>query len=686
MAEDFRTAAVLDRDTFRTHAARGLIASGIEGMQDVERIADLIQERGIEIDGQQVRFLEREQDGRLRVATSAQIALEKDMARLAGLSSRTRDGALSDEQISAAVARSGLDFTREPAHGAAQLAAINALGQAGGLGFLIGVAGSGKTTLLKPLVDAWQEDGRTVIGAAIAWRQADALKDAGISQTYAMTPLLDGLAQGKIVLNRQSVLVLDEVSQVSPRQLLEILQLQQEKGFALRVVGDREQAQAIEAGDAVELLLRVMPKEARPELLSTIRQKSARGRQIASMFRSPGRDLSQTEDEQKKADIARAREAIDMKRKDGTIRLVGGDHDQVVEQIADLYLRRRDMLTQAGSQRGITMSAPTNEDVMDLSRAVRDRLRKRGEIGQEEIVKAAIDQRGVTYELPLAVGDRVRLFAKTSVRVDTARGRRWRDLGSNGDFTTVKGWSDEGLVLQNAKGREGLVPWTRLADPKTGRIRLGFGHAMTVDAAQGVTSDEHINAMPRGSSAMTGFTSYVAESRHVHRCWTAVSEGSLREAETFSRALGDIRPVTVTDLYQRLASDMGRHPYKSLAVDLAKARLVHEEANTRWIRQNHVNERTRQRGQSPGGQVRRQVEEAPIRDVPRAQWDDVSRKLRKAGYAAQDALNAARRVEDLQERRRAQQAEDRLRQARAAAQEQERERDRTRVRGAGRGM
>ncbi len=374
-------------------------------MQDVERIADLIQERGIEIDGQQVRFLEREQDGRLRVATSAQIALEKDMARLAGLSARTRDGALSDEQIAAAVARSGLDFTREPAHGAAQLAAINALGQAGGLGFLIGVAGSGKTTLLKPLVDAW--------------RQADALKDAGISQTYAMTPLLDGLAQGKIDLDRQSVLVLDEVSQVSPRQLLEILQLQQEKGFALRVVGDREQAQAIEAGDAVELLLRVMPKEARPELLSTIHQKSARGRQIANMFRSPGRDLSQTEDEQKKADIARVREAIDMKHKDGTIRLVGGDHDQVVEQIADLYLRRRDMLMQAGSEWGITMSAPTNEDVMDLSRAVRDRLRKGGEIGQEEIVKAAIDQRGVTYELPLAVGDWVRLFAKTSVRVDT---------------------------------------------------------------------------------------------------------------------------------------------------------------------------------------------------------------------------------------------------------------------------
>ncbi|MFT9291664.1 MobF family relaxase [Gluconobacter oxydans] len=687
LADEFRTAAVIDRDALRTHAAHGLIAAGIDGMEDVERVADLIQERGIEIDGKLVQFRTREQDGRLRVATTEQIALEKEMARLAGVSSRTRDGALTDEQIAAAVARSGLDFTREPAHGAAQLAAIRSLGQAGGLGFLIGVAGSGKTTLLKPLVDAWQEDGRTVIGAAIAWRQADALKDAGISRIYAMTPLLDGLAQGKIVLDSKSVLVLDEVSQVSPRQLLQILQLQQEKGFALRVVGDREQAQAIEAGDAVELLLRVMPKEARPELLSTIRQKSARGREIANKFRSPGRDLSKTENEQREADVARAREAIDMKRRDGTIRLVGGDHDQVVEHIADLYLRRRDMLLQAGSKRGITMSAPTNEDVMDLSRAVRDRLRRRGEIGQEEIRKAAIDQRGVTYELPLAVGDRVRLYGRTSVRVDTPHGKRWREIGSNGDFTTVRGWSDEGLIMENAKGRKGLVPWTRLADPKTGRIRLGFGHAMTVDAAQGVTSDEHINAMPRGSSAITGFTAYVAESRHVHQCWTAVAEGSLREAETFSRALGDIRPVTVEDLYDRLAADMGRHPYKSLAVDLVQARLAHEEATSRWIRQNHVNERVQQKGQSPGAKVRREIAEAPIRAVPREQWDDVSRKLRKAGYAAQDALKAVRHAEDIQKARARRQAAEAARKAMVRSErERQEERERTHAPSRGRGM
>ena len=237
--------------------------------------------------------------------------------------------------------------------------------------------------------------------------------------------------------------------------------------------------------------------------------------------------------------------------------------------------------------------------------------------------------------------------------------------------------------MENAKGRKGLVPWTRLADPKTGRIRLGFGHAMTVDAAQGVTSDEHINAMPRGSSAMTGFTAYVAESRHVHQCWTAVAEGSLREAETFSRALGDIRPVTVEDLYDRLAGDMGRHPYKSLAVDLVQARLAHEEATSRWIRQNHVNERVQQKGQSPGAKVRREIAEAPIREVPREQWDDVSRKLRKAGYAAQDALKAARHAEDIQKARARRQTAEA---ARKATVRRERERTRAPAPSRGRGM
>jgi len=32
---------------------------------------------------------------------------------------------------------------------------------------------------------------------------------------------------------------------------------------------------------------------------------------------------------------------------------------------------------------------------------------------------------------------------------------------------------------------------------------------MSVDAAQGITADEHINALPHGVSGMTGFKAFV---------------------------------------------------------------------------------------------------------------------------------------------------------------------------------
>ena len=82
-----------------------------------------------------------------------------------------------------------------------------------------------------------------------------------------------------------------------------------------------------------------------------------------------------------------------MKRADGHAMLVGGDRDQVVAQIADLYIARRDMLLASGSKRGITVSAPTNEDVAEISQAIRQRLKARGEIAGDEAIHRAIDQR-----------------------------------------------------------------------------------------------------------------------------------------------------------------------------------------------------------------------------------------------------------------------------------------------------
>src|SRR6202011_1442017 len=277
---------------------------------------------------------------------------------------------------------------------------------------------------LDPLVAAWRADarfsehGREVIGAAMAWRQADALQDAGIRRIYALAPLLRMIETGELRASRNTV--------------LRLLELQARTGMTIKLLGDREQAQAIEAGDAIEILRRALPPEALPELLTTMRQVTRRGREIAGLFREGEADR-----------------ALAMKREDGHAMLVGGDRDQVVGSIADLYIARRDMLRACGSKDGITVSAPTNDDVAEISRAIRERLKRRGEIADDEVVYQAIDQDGRTYDLPIATGDRVRLFRRTWGTVD---GRACH-VGDNGDIVEVLGQTAEGLRLRTTDGR-----------------------------------------------------------------------------------------------------------------------------------------------------------------------------------------------------------------------------------------
>ncbi len=571
VAQEFHTAAVISHEKHSLHAARGLIGTGISGgSDDIKRVVQLLEERGIRLKGEHVALVVGMFDEQVRVTNTAQVRIEATLARTAQQSARDRNGALSTGQLRRAIRAGGIDFTDE------QRAAIHALGQGGALTLLTGVAGAGKTSLLQPLVDAWKADpryserGRDVIGAAMAWRQADALRDAGIDRTYALSPLLKMIEAGAFKASRNTVLVLDEMSQIGPRPMLKLLELQARTGMTIKMLGDREQAQAIEAGDTIEILRRALPPEALPELLTTMRQATKRGQEIAGLFRE-----------------GNAEEALAMKREDGHAWLVGGDREQVVARIADLYIARRDVLAASGCRRGISVTAPTNDDAAEISQAIRRRLKERGEIAGADTVYKAIDQRGQTYDLAVAAGDKLRLFRRTWGVVDGQK----REVGSNGDIVEVLGQSIDGLRLRTKDGRVAEVEWRRLADEGTGRVMLGFGHALTIDAAQGITSDEHINALPRGTSGVTAFTTYVAESRSRGTTWTVVSEGAVYEAERHRQALGDITPITSEDLWARIAEDMARKPYKSLGSDLmTAARRDREVAIDTFIACHHAME------------------------------------------------------------------------------------------------
>ncbi|HUZ91043.1 MAG TPA: MobF family relaxase, partial [Methylocella sp.] len=413
LAKEFRNAAVIDHDKLRVYAARGLIGTGAGSTKDIDRVVGLIEERGLIIDGDNASLIKamtkksgsrKETEKILRVTTTSHLKMEQELIAHIQRAAASKTATLTKEQIDAAIGASGLNFNSE--HGASQIAAIHALGKGGGSTLLTGAAGSGKTTLLRPLVAAWKGDRRSdhgagaIIGVSTAWRQATALKDAGIAKTAALSPFLKSIAAGEIEANPNTILVIDEVSQIGVKSMLDIFRLQEKTGMTIVALGDREQAQAVEAGDTIALMRRALPRAARPEILTTVRQITARDRKIASLLR--------------KEETAKA---LDMKRDDGTAKLVGGDYDQVVGEIADLYLRRRDALHAEDPKKTITISAPVNEDAMEISRAVRARLKKRGELSADEAVYEAIAPRGdgkaTLFNLPIATGDRVRLFKLT---------------------------------------------------------------------------------------------------------------------------------------------------------------------------------------------------------------------------------------------------------------------------------
>ena len=402
------------------------------------------------------------------------------------------------------------------------------LATGGRLGVAIGVAGAGKSTALAPLVDAWKEDGRHVFGITHAWRQTGDLHAAGIEERAAVAAFIKRVESGQYALDRNSVVVVDELGQLGTRQLVELLRIQQRTGAQLVMVGDPKQCQSIEAGPVIDLLRNAVGEDAIPQLLTSIRQKTERERQITSLFRA-----------------GKAAEALEMKQQDGTAELVAGGRQATVQRVAELW-RERITANQDDRDFKLTVSAPTNADAREISAAIRSELRRAGRLGRDATVLDATDRNGETYKLPLAVGDRVRLFD----RVHDARvpGRK-SVLANNGEVVEIRQLADQGMIVRNDAGIEGLIAWRRIQARHRRPVRLTYGYAMTVDTAQGSTATEHIHAMPAGSQASHSFKAYTAASRHQRTTWIVIDEASERRQLASRSMLGQIPDIREADIW-----------------------------------------------------------------------------------------------------------------------------------------
>jgi hypothetical protein len=144
---------------------------------------------------------------------------------------------------------------------------------------------------------------------------------------------------------------------------------------------------------------------------------------------------------------------------------------------------------------------------------------------------------------------------------------------------TVRATGAAGVTLQNAQGREGLVASDTLRDSTSGRIRLSYGDVLTIDATQGLTSTEHIQAMPAGAQAVTAYKAYTAASRHRRASYFVTSDGAERREVVARRPLGDPRPIRDADVWGNMARNPARQPETPAAVDfLERAHRVQRSA------------------------------------------------------------------------------------------------------------
>jgi conjugative relaxase-like TrwC/TraI family protein len=149
----------------------------------------------------------------------------------------------------------------------------------------VGRAGAGKTTAMRAASEAWQAAGFRVAGAAVKGEAARILGDVVGVHTETLAWWLAHDDPHTVPLDARTILVVDEASTVSDRDLDQLGWLAEQTGATLRLVGDPAQHSAVEAGGMFRVLCEQY-KARTPELTHTLRIRNPRDRAAAEALRA----------------------------------------------------------------------------------------------------------------------------------------------------------------------------------------------------------------------------------------------------------------------------------------------------------------------------------------------------------------------------------------------------------------
>lgn len=148
----------------------------------------------------------------------------------------------------------------------------------------IGRAGTGKTTTMRTAATAWIAAGHRVIGTAVKGEAARHLAEGAHIPTETVAWFLARRDKASLPLDERTVLIIDEASTLSDRDLDALLTIAAEHGTTVRLIGDPAQHGAVAAGGMFRHLCELHPDQT-PELNATHRLTDPEERRAVDALR-----------------------------------------------------------------------------------------------------------------------------------------------------------------------------------------------------------------------------------------------------------------------------------------------------------------------------------------------------------------------------------------------------------------
>jgi conjugative relaxase-like TrwC/TraI family protein len=473
--------SVFERRELLRSVAAALVGTGLPAERAQGEVDRLLRESA-------VLEIGRDTLGLPCYSTPEMVAIEREVVATAqSLASRSWQAVdLDDLAIRCKAARLSAEQTE----------AVSAAAGGTAIAIIEGAPGAGKTTTLRPVVDAYRELGCRVIATATAWRIANMLRDDLGVEARATASWIAAIKAGQSVLDKRTVLIVDEAGLCSSRDMHALLGAVAKAGAKLVLVGDRRQLQAIGAGPGLDLVARAV-EAARVDTI--VRQQDAWARDAVTAF-GAGR-------------AATALKAF----ADRGLLIEAEGAKAAIAAVVDKASRAHSQ-EQTGS---VLILAKSNAAVAAISREARERRKAAGLIAGKEVTFKAATPSGHVTAICLARGDLIRFLVRDD-ELGVVNGTIAAVLKVS-ERRSLAGAGPRIRIEADIGGRRVTFDPTRLADSQ-GRPRLGWAYAATVHSSQGRTVDR---AVVYVDPTYNRFDIYVAASRARERTTLVVDAKSI---------------------------------------------------------------------------------------------------------------------------------------------------------------